>query len=97
MPEPEELVRGIARGIERGEVMTYGEIARVAGLSPRHVGRIVSRIADDIPWWRVVRADGTPAACHGGSAPELLRREGVPFIGARVDRRALDPAAPGSR
>lgn len=93
MPDPEELVRGIARGIERGEVMTYGEIARIAGLSPRHLGRIV----DDIPWWRVIRADGTPAACHGGSAPEILRREGVRFVGVCVGRNALGPAAPDPR
>lgn len=95
MVDPDALVRDIVRGIAEGDVMTYGQVGQVAGLSPRHVGRIVARIADDIPWWRVVRADGTPAACHEGAAPALLREEGVPFSGAKVDRAALDAAAVG--
>lgn len=87
--QPDDAVRDIAAQIPAGQVMTYGEIAQQAGLNPRHVGRIVARIADEIPWWRVVRADGTPPGCHGGTAPARLRAEGVPFADDRVDRRAL--------
>lgn len=81
-------VRDVAAAIPAGEVMSYGEIGSVTGLHPRQVGRIVARIADDIPWWRVVRADGTPPTCHGGTARALLEGEHVPFVGAKVDWRA---------
>lgn len=88
MPDPDDRVRAVATVIPRGEVMTYGEIGALTGLHPRHVGQVVSRIADDIPWWRIVRADGTPAACHGGSATTRLQDEGVPFAGTRVASRS---------
>ena len=95
MREPEEAVRAIAARIPPGSVMTYGDIAVEAGLHPRQVGRIVARISEEIPWWRVIRADGTPAACHDGTAPALLAREHVPFVGDRVDLRALRGSGPG--
>ena len=95
MREPAEAVRAIAARIPPGSVMTYGDIAVEAGLPPRQVGRIVARISEDIPWWRVIRADGTPATCHDGTAPALLAREHVPFVGGRVDLRALRGSVPG--
>ncbi|HYG95560.1 MAG TPA: hypothetical protein VD741_00505 [Solirubrobacterales bacterium] len=36
-----------------------------------------------MPWWRVVRADGSLAKTDRQRA--LLRAEGVPFRGTRVD------------
>lgn len=89
-----DAVRAVARTIPAGGVMTYGEIGREAGLHPRQVGRIVARISADIPWWRIVRADGTPAACHDGTAPALLAQEHVPFRGGRVDLRRGRDASP---
>lgn len=78
-------VRDAVRSIPPGQVATYGQIGRELGLHARAVGRFVSRLDDADPWWRVVRADGTPAACHGGAAPSILRSEGVGFVGERVD------------
>ncbi len=49
----------------------------------------------DLPWHRVVRADGSLA--KGDRQAELLRAEGVPFLGRhRVDmtRAAWVPPAP---
>jgi alkylated DNA nucleotide flippase Atl1 len=43
---------------------------------------------DRVAWWRVVRADGRPADCHGGTAVELLRAEGAPV---RPDGRVVVP------
>lgn len=40
----------------------------------------------DLPWWRVVRADGSLA--KGERQRALLCAEGVSFRGARVDMRA---------
>ncbi|ASK66241.1 cysteine methyltransferase [Brachybacterium avium] len=88
MEDPREAVRAVAATIRPGQVMTYGEIAVETGLHPRQVGRHVAAL-EDIPWWRIVRADGTPATCHGGTAPSLLAQEHVPFRGRRVDLRAL--------
>lgn len=69
------------RAIPRGFVRTYGDIDPTA---PRMVGRVLAAVqADDVPWHRVVRADGSVA--KGGRQLERLRREGVPLRGERVD------------
>ena len=39
-----------------------------------------------MPWWRIVRADGSLA--KGARQRALLEAEGVPFRGERVDMRA---------
>jgi alkylated DNA nucleotide flippase Atl1 len=39
----------------------------------------------DVPWHRIVRADGSLA--KGARQRALLEAEGVPFSGARVDMR----------
>jgi methylated-DNA-protein-cysteine methyltransferase related protein len=75
------------RAIPKGFVRTYGDIDPMA---PRLVGRVLSTISGGIPWHRVVRADGS--AAKGERQLELLRREGVPMRGNRVDlRRARLP------
>ncbi|CAA9312272.1 MAG: hypothetical protein AVDCRST_MAG71-771 [uncultured Lysobacter sp.] len=79
------------RAIPRGEVAAYGEIARRAGLPRRArlVARVLSQCDDpDLPWHRVVRADGRIA--FEQSAPQFaeqcarLRGEGVMVEGGRV-------------
>jgi alkylated DNA nucleotide flippase Atl1 len=47
----------------------------------------------DVPWHRIVRADGSLA--KGERQRRLLEAEGVPFRGNRVDMRVaqVDPAA----
>lgn len=84
-------VRAVVAAIPAGQVMAYGDIGAIVGVGPRQAGRLVAALDDDVPWWRVVYADGTPATCHGGTAPGLLRREGVRFRGTRVDRSAEGP------
>jgi alkylated DNA nucleotide flippase Atl1 len=74
------------RSIPEGFVRTYGDIDPGA---PRLVGRVLSR-AHDLPWQRVVRADG--GIPQGRAQRELLLKEGVPMRGERVDlRRARLP------
>jgi|SRR5690554_6169375 len=84
-----DQVSAIIDTIPTGSVMTYGEIAKVAGIGPRQAGRAVGLAAPHVPWWRVVYADGTPATCHDGTAPRLLAAEGVPFRDGRVDMRTM--------
>ena len=75
------------RAIPAGFVRTYGDIDPHA---PRLVGRVLSTTQNRMPWYRVVRADGSVAM--GARQIALLRREGVPFRGDRVDlRRARLP------
>lgn len=46
--------------IPPGRVAGYGDLARLTGTSPRRVGTIMKRYAHDVPYWRVVSADGDP-------------------------------------
>jgi methylated-DNA-protein-cysteine methyltransferase-like protein len=82
--EPESRESRIAervRAIPEGFVRTYGDIDPGA---PRLVGAVLSR-THDIPWHRVVRADGSLP--KGAPQRALLLREGVPMRGDRVDLR----------
>jgi methylated-DNA-protein-cysteine methyltransferase related protein len=68
------------RAIPPGFVRTYGDVSPGA---PRLAGRVLSRTdAPDVPWHRVVRADGSLA--QGERQRRLLEDESVPFRGERV-------------
>jgi alkylated DNA nucleotide flippase Atl1 len=69
------------RAIPEGFVRTYGDIDPGA---PRLVGLVLAR-TQDIPWHRVVRANGSLP--KGAPQRALLLREGVPMRGDRVDLR----------
>ncbi|MEJ7875920.1 MAG: MGMT family protein, partial [Solirubrobacterales bacterium] len=70
-----------ARSIPEGFVATYGDLSPGA---PRLAGAVVAACDDpDVPWHRVVRADGSLAV--GARQRALLEGEGVPFKGSRVD------------
>ena len=78
-----ERVRSIVRGIPKGETMTYGEVAAVAG-SPgaaRAVGTIMSKNYNEkIPCHRVIGANGSLGGYNRGGLErkkELLLSEGV--------------------
>lgn len=84
--ETVERVLELVADVPARRVTTYGTLAAaVDGCGPRQVGRIIADHGDGVPWWRVVRADGVPASCHAGTAPALLREEGTPMRGSRVD------------
>lgn len=85
-----EAVLTLVEQVPPGRVTTYGDIARAVGSAgPRQVGRVMALHGDAVPWWRVVHADGRPATCHGGTAVDHLRAEGVAFVdGRRVDLTA---------
>lgn len=86
--ELHERVREIISTIPVGRVATYGDIADLARApSPRLVGRILAEDGADLPWHRVLRANGTPAPHLARRQLELLRAEGVLADGERVDLR----------
>ena len=69
------------REIPAGFVRTYGDVSPGA---PRFAGSVLFEYDDpNLPWWRVVRADGSLA--KGARQRERLIAEGVPFRGNRVD------------
>ncbi|NLT04905.1 MAG: cysteine methyltransferase [Solirubrobacterales bacterium] len=78
------------RRVPAGLVTTYGDLSPGA---PRHAGRVLAGVGDTVPWWRVVRADGS--APKGDRQLARLRAEGVTLRGARVDLRdaRIDPEA----
>jgi methylated-DNA-protein-cysteine methyltransferase-like protein len=72
------------REIPAGFVCTYGDVSPGA---PRFAGAVLFECDDpDLPWWRVVRADGSLA--KGQRQRRHLVAEGVPFRGDRVDMSA---------
>ena len=74
--------------IPAGKVMAYGDVADFVGAgSARAVGMVMSRHGSEVPWHRVLHADGTCATHKGDRQLDLLRAEGVPVNGDRVDMR----------
>ena len=77
--------------IPRGQVAGYGEVARRAGLPGRArlAARVLSGNTDpDLPWHRVLRADGRIAFPEGSDGfreqAQRLRAEGVAVVNGRV-------------
>jgi alkylated DNA nucleotide flippase Atl1 len=69
--------------------MSYGDVAEYTGTrSARRVGRVLAlhgATVPDLPWQRVVRADGSLATHKADRQRERLEAEGVRFAGDRVD------------
>ena len=79
----------VVRALGEGEVTTYGEIAEVAGYPglSRHVGHLLASHDDpDLPWWRVVNANGRLVPGHEIEQTRLLASEGVDCRDGRVVR-----------
>ena len=86
-------VLAVVRSIPPGRVMSYGSIAgyladATGRASPRLVGQIMARCDERVPWQRVIRSDGRPAAGLEARALAFLRAEGTPMRAPdRVDMR----------
>ena len=94
-------VLAVVRRIPSGRVLTYGDVAALAEVeaTARDVGQVLLRHGDgdDVPWWRVLRADGTPPPHLRDRQLDLLRAEGTPLApsGAAVDLHLARWAASG--
>jgi methylated-DNA-protein-cysteine methyltransferase-like protein len=84
-----QQVYAIVAQIPQGCVCSYGTIARLLGAprAARQIGWAMRHCPDELPWQRVVRADGSIA---GGAYADLrramLEAEGIPFLpDGRVD------------
>ncbi len=91
-------VWALARRVPAGRATTYGTLAdahygRWPGGSPgrargaRGVGQAMARCPGDVPWWRVVHADGRMKGTAGADEQRArLAEEGVPLTAdGRVD------------
>lgn len=77
----EEAVVAVLERLRPGEVVTYGEVATEAGFpgAARAVGNLLRRTDRDVPWWRVVNAQGRPAPHAAAEQRRRLAAEGVGF------------------
>ena len=92
----EEIYR-LTRLVPAGKVTTYGAIAAFAGkpMAPRAVGYALRALPEDtdVPWQRVINAQGKISPRGIGEKEPLLQRlllerEGIPFDAeGRVDLR----------
>lgn len=81
--------------IPEGKVVSYGELAEMAGLgrAARWVGRTLSQLPDGsrLPWHRVIAAGGrlslAAGTTSGAEQRARLRAEGVSILNERVDMR----------
>jgi alkylated DNA nucleotide flippase Atl1 len=79
----DDAILARVRAVPVGFVRTYGDVSPGA---PRVAGAVLHDCDDpDVPWHRIVRADGSLA--KGPRQRRLLEAEGVPFRGERVDMR----------
>ena len=92
MGSTDDQILAAVRAIPRGRVTTYGDLSPGA---PRFAGAVLASLRDpDVPWQRVVRADGSLA--KGARQRALLEAEGVAFRGARADMAAAWVPAAGA-
>jgi methylated-DNA-protein-cysteine methyltransferase-like protein len=79
-----EAIFAIVRAIPPGRVMSYGQVGQESGITARTVGWAMANVPDDVPWQRVVGADGYLRIGRRSDALQqaqrrLLEREGVRF------------------
>jgi len=89
---PDEIIEAVLSCVEAippGRVTSYGAIADVVGGGPRRVGSVLAQHGASVPWWRVVRADGSLPPSHLSAAAQEYAAEGTPRRpGGAVDIRA---------
>ncbi len=92
MPESlekmKEQVWQIVNAIPKGQVASYGQVARLAGMpqQSRLVGRILSRLpkGTKLPWHRVINSQGKISNPDPERQKGLLASEGVTVVKGRI-------------
>jgi alkylated DNA nucleotide flippase Atl1 len=88
MPEYARRVLDVVDRIPRGKVMAYGDIAAYLGEGgPRQVGAVMREYGHEVPWHRVLMADGRPAPHKEREQLELLRADGLLAYSGRIDMK----------
>lgn len=100
-PNPQtyyQQVWQLIRQVPYGKVVTYGQIAQMipppAGFelqdykafAPRWVGEAMAACPGDVPWQRVINAQGKISQRPGAERQrQLLEEEGIPFVKDKID------------
>ncbi|MEW6432404.1 MAG: MGMT family protein [Myxococcota bacterium] len=84
-----EKVAAVVSSIPKGQTASYAQVALMAGKpgASRAVVRALHAL-NDVPWWRVVKSDGTLAKEMFEKQAPKLRREGVSLVGRRIQKAA---------
>ncbi|WP_420645122.1 MGMT family protein [Candidatus Leptofilum sp.] len=110
-PDPatyNEQVWQLARQIPRGRVATYGQLAKMIpppatvnpdeyrAFGPRWVGNAMAACPANVPWQRVINAQGKISQRPGAEMQrQLLENEGVLFNKDKIDLKAYQWRGPG--
>ena len=80
-----ERLAAVVRSIPKGKTLSYAQVAMRVG-RPGAARAVVAGLyrVDDLPWWRVVKSDGTVAKEMLSRQGPKLRAEGVHLVGRRV-------------
>ena len=103
-----EQVWNLVRQVPRGKVVTYGRVAQLLpppeemdidtyqALSPRWVGSAMAACPPDVPWQRVINAQGKISDRPGAQRQrQLLEAEGIVFAKDKVDLKVYQWRGPG--
>ena len=78
-----EAVLQVVASIPPARVMTYGDVAWTFGRAgARAVGMVMRYHGSTVPWWRVVRAGGSPPSGLASEARAHYDEEGTPLLPA---------------
>jgi methylated-DNA-protein-cysteine methyltransferase-like protein len=103
-----EQVWSLVHQVPRGKVVTYGQIAQLlsppAEIDPqtykvfgsRWVGSAMAACPADVPWQRVINAQGKISDRPGAQRQrQLLQEEGIVFVKDKVDLKVYRWRGPG--
>jgi methylated-DNA-protein-cysteine methyltransferase-like protein len=84
--EFDDAVHEVLHRLPPGDTYSYAWVASEAGYPgrARAVGALLAQGDDDVPWWRVVRADGRFVEHLATEQAARLLREGVESVTGRV-------------
>jgi methylated-DNA-protein-cysteine methyltransferase-like protein len=97
-PSRQEMIWLVVSQIPAGRAVSYGEVARRAGLAgmARYVGYALGQLPGNsqVPWFRVVnsqrRISFPPGSAQADRQKELLEADGVVLMGYRVTREYFE-------
>jgi methylated-DNA-protein-cysteine methyltransferase related protein len=92
-------IYAVTRQVPRGKVTTYGDVAHLIGegCDARLVGYAMANCPDDVPWQRVINAQGKISLQGDSAAKQRLRleAEGLAFDSrGRIDLQKYRWAGP---
>lgn len=109
-PEPQryyEQVWALVRQVPHGTVATYGQIAQMlpppdgvtleeyGAFGPRWVGNAMAASPPDVPWQRIINAQGKISLRAGAERQQqLLEAEGVGFVNDKVELKTYQWRGP---